>query len=231
MTGRSALAASQGCYEASRASALSGVPISTVYDWARKGVVVPSVSPVRERLWSYADLMTLRVVSWLRHPKVIVDARVPASPMAEVRETLAFMSSRSIDLWSQMNEPSRSSDLRVDRTGKIWIRLSSGEYIDRAGNSTLQLSADYLELLRPFRSEGLVGPDLLQPRPSLQIVPLKVSGEPHIAGSRITTLSIDALYRRGLSSRRIAEMYAVTQEVVDESIDLEAELSGTGLAA
>ncbi len=49
-----------GCYDARRTAALSGVPRSTVYDWARKGIVVPSISPEREKLWSYADLMALR---------------------------------------------------------------------------------------------------------------------------------------------------------------------------
>lgn len=31
----------EGCYEAPRAAALAGVPVSTVYDWARKRLVVP----------------------------------------------------------------------------------------------------------------------------------------------------------------------------------------------
>ena len=33
-------AASSGCYEASSAARLSGVPISTLYDWARKRVKI-----------------------------------------------------------------------------------------------------------------------------------------------------------------------------------------------
>ena len=60
-----------GCYEAARAAALSGVPTRTVYDWATKGIVVPSVSPVQEKLWSFADLMSLRIVAWLREKKLV----------------------------------------------------------------------------------------------------------------------------------------------------------------
>ena len=56
-------AAFEGCYESSRAAALSGVPVSTVYLWARTGVVEPSVSPTKIKLWSYADLMALRIGS------------------------------------------------------------------------------------------------------------------------------------------------------------------------
>ena len=62
-------AALAGCYDARRAAALSRVPISTVYYWARRGVVIPTVSPNKQKLWSYADLMALRIVYWLRHPK------------------------------------------------------------------------------------------------------------------------------------------------------------------
>jgi hypothetical protein len=58
----SAVLAFDGCYDARRAAALSGVPRSTVYDWARRDIVVPSISPEREKLWSYADLMALRIV-------------------------------------------------------------------------------------------------------------------------------------------------------------------------
>jgi hypothetical protein len=51
------------CYDARRAAALSGVPLSTLYQWARRGIIEPSASAERPRLWSYADLMALRIVS------------------------------------------------------------------------------------------------------------------------------------------------------------------------
>ena len=81
----------EGCYEAARAAALSGVPISTVYYWANREVVTPSVSPVRTRLRSYGDLMALRIVSWLRRPKNVDDGLLPASPMPEVRRVLSLL--------------------------------------------------------------------------------------------------------------------------------------------
>lgn len=55
-------AAFKGCHEKPRAAVLSGVPVSTVYAWARSGIVEPSVSSTRIKLWSYADLMALRIV-------------------------------------------------------------------------------------------------------------------------------------------------------------------------
>ncbi|HVA61585.1 MAG TPA: hypothetical protein VNG13_13775, partial [Mycobacteriales bacterium] len=97
---RFVVAASEGCYEAARAAALSGVPKSTLYYWARTEVVTPSVSPVREKLWSYADLMALRIVSWLRHPKDVSVDTLPASPMREVRRALSELDRRGLDIWS-----------------------------------------------------------------------------------------------------------------------------------
>jgi hypothetical protein len=84
--------AANGCYEATRAAALSGVPKTTMYWWAAQGIVVPSVSPTREKLWSYSDLMALRIVSWLRHPKDGEDlGGLPASPMPRVRRALSLL--------------------------------------------------------------------------------------------------------------------------------------------
>lgn len=216
--------AAEGCFEASRAAALSGVPPSTIYDWARKGVVEPSVSPVREMLWSYADLVALRIVSWLRHPKDADGAQVPPSPMPEVRATLDYMAAHGIDLWSPGSADPSATGLSVDRTGKIWVSLPSGDWVDHAGGTTFQFEAEYLELLKPFSVGSLRGPDLLRPRPHLRIVPLKVAGEPHIAGSRITTRSIAALAKRGLDATRIASMYSVDRTAVHEALDLEGQL-------
>ena len=73
-----------GAYEASRAAALAGVPLSTLYHWAREEMVPPSVSATREKLWSYRDLLTLRLVRWLRTDK----PDVARTAMTQVRHTL-----------------------------------------------------------------------------------------------------------------------------------------------
>ncbi|HZO49924.1 MAG TPA: MerR family transcriptional regulator [Gaiellaceae bacterium] len=52
----------RGAYTADRASALSGVPKSTLHYWARIEILVPRISPERIKLWSYPDLMALRTI-------------------------------------------------------------------------------------------------------------------------------------------------------------------------
>lgn len=57
----------RGVYDAARAAALAGVPKTTLHYWARTGLYPPSISPgPRVRLWSWADLLALRAIDWLR---------------------------------------------------------------------------------------------------------------------------------------------------------------------
>lgn len=79
----------RGAYSADRAAALSGVPKATVYYWARKEILVPSVSAERVRLWSYSDLLALRVIAWLRATKTAPDGQAIApTTMTAVRTGL-----------------------------------------------------------------------------------------------------------------------------------------------
>ncbi|WP_420437787.1 hypothetical protein [Candidatus Poriferisodalis sp.] len=51
------------------------------------------------KLWSYADLMALRIVYWLRHPKFKTEGNVPASQTPRVREALAELEQLGLDIW------------------------------------------------------------------------------------------------------------------------------------
>jgi uncharacterized protein (DUF433 family) len=217
-----ARSAGDGCYDASRAAALSGVPKTTVYWWASHGIVVPSVSPVREKLWSYSDLMALRVVSWLRHVKPAEDGSdLPASPMPKVRKALALLDELALDPWSP--DAGAASALLVDRAGDIYVRAT--ESILNLHRQPVLLPDDVLGLTAPFDSAGMSGPDLLRPRPHLRIVPSKVAGEPHIEHSRLTTQTIAALANRGYTVGQIAGLYDEPEVVVHEAIDLEEQLA------
>ncbi|MPZ53346.1 MAG: DUF433 domain-containing protein [Acidimicrobiia bacterium] len=214
------LAAFEGCYEAERAAALSGVPISTVYYWAREGIVVPTIAPERPKRWSYADLMALRLVYWLRHPKSHDLEIIQASPMNEVRRALEEVDKLGLDLWSPDGD--QGSPLRVDPTGDIFIGTAD-RFQDSKGAGVFEES---LDLLGPFSWADGRGPDLISPRPHLRIVPGKVAGETHVAGSRVTTRTLAALYRRFDSIENVAALYPdLSQEAITEAIELEGELA------
>lgn len=210
-------AALEGCYEADRAAALAGVPRRTVYDWAQKGVVVPSVSPERPKRWSYADLMALRLVYWLRHPK----PHAAPSAMSEVRRALEELDAIGLDVWSA-DYDGPPSPLRVDKQGRIFVVTEHGlETTRREG-----VFEETLDLLGVFETTEGLGPDLVRPRPHLRIVPGKLSGEPHVQATRVTTQALAALARREFSVERIAELYPdIDRTSIEEAVDLERQLA------
>jgi len=210
-----------GCYDASRASALSGVPKTTVYWWARHGIVVPSVSPIQEKLWSYSDLMCLRIVSWLRRPKVSHDGEaLPSSPMPRVRAALNVLSNHGVDLWSPRYE--NKHPLLVDLRGQIWVRL--GDEIQGPNGETTFPTLKTFGLTAPYEYAGQSAPDLIRPRPNFRIVPGKLAGEPHVQGTRLTSTALATLAADGFPVERIADMYEIDPTIVAEAVDLETQL-------
>lgn len=211
---------SRGAYPADRAAALSGVPISTVHYWSRNGVLVPSVSAERVKLWSYADLLALRTIYWLRHEKEANNGgAIPATSMPSVRRALGMLRELNLDLFADDGQ----SRVVVDRAGEIIVRSISGLAHAASGQHVL----DVLDVIAPFPSErGIRGPDLREPRPNLRILPGKLSGEPHVAETRLETQALAALARRGVTVEEILRLYTfVTRAAVDEALDLEEQLS------
>lgn len=212
---------SRGAYAAERAAALSGVPKSTVHYWSRQGILVPSVSPERVKLWSYADLMALRTVYWLRQTKQDSSGReVPRTAMKAVRRALREIAALKLDLWSEDGAPR----VAVDRSGGIVIEHDGR--VQRPGGQSI-LDADMLDLLAPFASrEGLQGPDLSVPRPRLRIVPGKLGGSPHVVHTRLESQALGALADSGLAQAKIYRLYPDIEPVaIEDALDLERQLS------
>lgn len=205
-------------YTADRAAALAGVPRSTLYYWARTGLVVPSVSQTKLKRWSYADLLVLRLVDWLRQTKPD-DLEVAKVSVQKIRQRLE----RTEDLADQLL--TRGLEVWVDRKGLLLFEDARGMYVPLGGGLAQELVDTKVNLVRPFEVAGMRGPDLVRPRPTLRIVPGKLSGEPHVEATRIPTQMLAALERRGFEPPAIVEMYpALNVTNVAEAIDLEVQL-------
>jgi uncharacterized protein (DUF433 family) len=206
----------RGAYAAERAAALSGVPRSTLYYWAAHAIWEPSLRRTRPRLWTYADVLALRMIHWLRHPKKD-DVGLPVKPstMQQVRGTLLEIRSRGHDIWE--------TDIRVlvDRGGNVFFQMDAGVW-----NEGQAVLPDALDLLGEFAwSADLRGPNLVRPRPTLRIVPGKLSGEPHVGGTRIATRNIAALVADGIGVESVLSLYPDLQtESIADSVDLEQQL-------
>lgn len=207
----------RGVYPADRAAALSGVPKSTLYYWANTGVLVPGVSPTKERLWSYSDLLALRAIYWLRQEKQ--DAS--RTTMRGVRDALTDAANLQI--------PFENLELFVDRGGAILYRHPEDRLFRRPGGQiVMEEPLRHLDLIVEYRMAGRLGPHLRHPREHVLILPGKLSGEPHVRGTRITTAQVAALAESGVSHEVIRSLYpSLSQEpaAIDDAISLEAQLA------
>ena len=221
----------RAAYTADRAAALAGVPRSTVHYWARTELLVPGVSPERVKLWSYSDVVALRMIGWLRQTKHTVDGHeVPPTRVPMIRRALGVLRKLDLDLWSEEHGPS----LLIDRAGSLHLKRDGVVSTLPGPASGEQLvQPEVLDLMAPFDLvKGQLGPDLRQPRPMLRILPGKLAGSPHIVNSRIETVALGALAARGMSATIIAELYpAVPRTAIDDALDLEGQLARNLAAA
>ena len=208
-----------GAYTAERAAALSGVPKSTIHWWARHEILVPQISSTKVKLWSYADLMSLRVIYWLRRRKTTErGTEIPRSSMGAVRRALKSLDELDVPVWH-----ASGPTLFVDESGKIYMKPPAGLQ-DIEGQREQD---EFLNLVAPFSTaEGTRGPDLVRPRPELRIVPGRISGSPHIVDTRLETRALAALKDDGFDEGAIHKLYPyVTSKQIGEALDLEAQLA------
>lgn len=205
----------RGVYDARRAAALSGVPKRTLHYWAEKGHYRPSITPEpRTRFWSWYDLLALRAIDWLRRPHDHEGQPLQGVRFGDILEALSTL--------DQMGRP--RSDLH-----QLVVRTRSGKLLFEVGGWTFtatlaqQVSMpDLLEVVRPYK----LGPDLLHPRPLLRIIPGKLSGEPHVAGTRVSSQALYALDQDGYSVPQIQTMFpSVSAEALQQAIGLECSLA------
>ncbi len=171
--------------------------------------------------------MALRTIYWLRQRKVTSEGSdIPASTMPAVRRAIRHLHDLDLDMWTEEGGPR----VAVDPSGEIYLQRSEEEVEDLYGGRPLD--KDLLNLIEPFATKTTSGPDLQRPREHLRIVPGKLSGSPHIAHTRLETVTIASLRDRGFRPDGIGRMYPNVAPVgLFEAVDLEQQLSRNLLAA
>lgn len=210
---RHALRSPRGRYPADRAAHLSGVPRSTVYEWAREAVLVPDYSHATPKLWSYRDLVFLRLLARMRHSGI---ARVHAAEaLKQLRALLA--------------QP--GSDI-------TWVRIGNGLFVGDDTHDLItkqQAFEQVLSITKPFNLlepiEGvndhpIWGPDLVEPSAHTYISPHVMGGEPCVDSTRIPSATVLALVdSRGLTSAKIVRLYPqLTSEGIKDAVELERRM-------
>jgi uncharacterized protein (DUF433 family) len=211
---------------------LAGVPVSTVYYWARQRVYEPSISRTRLILWSWPDLLALRAIYWLRQGKP--NLALERTTMSQVRGMLETLEALGDRLGGHL--ANRSVVLRVDARGRPHLGIEDKLLYPLRGGAAQFVSPETaIDLLREYEPGGgsLLGPHLLEPRPRLRIIPGKLGGEPHVRDTRVETLAIDALAQHGYTIPNILQLYPFLDSAsVEDSLDLERQLQrNLGVAA
>lgn len=143
--------------------------------------------------------------------------------MPSVRRALRSLRELDLDLWSD----TEGYAIVVDPNGGLVLNTGAMK-VRPVGRSDLQVVSDVLDVVAPFENEGTHAPDLRRPRPHLRIIPGKLSGAPHLDGTRLETQAVSALAKRGFSADKIARLYPFADsDGIREAIELEAQLEGT----
>lgn len=213
----------RGQYRAERAAQLSGVPQRTLYHWASEGYLVPDFDDAHPKMWSYRDLIFVRLFVWLRSKGF--------RPGAACKRVEVIRHAIEVE----------DLHIAVVRAGNRRLLLNDETFDRITGDGFLPIVFDYLDAFNledpsniPEVGRGPIrGPNLVRPSEYTSISPWVMSGEPCVRRSRIPTASLFALQReRGLTSSDIVQLYShVTIEAVDDAIELEERLRNMSVAA
>lgn len=222
-----ALRQPRGRYAADRASQLSGVPKSTVYNWRRERVFVPDFSEASPTMWSYRDLVLLRLLAWLRQGGM--DRPVASQKVDSIKTQLShgveirFIHATDKDV--VLNGPSGAA-AEDDRENL----LPSTDFYALLGTFDL---LEPIEELRSARRGPVWAPDLVTPSQHSFISPWVLAGDPCVERTRIPTSAIYALRaERMLPVDAIVELYpGLTSGVAADAIELESRLRGSDIRA
>jgi uncharacterized protein (DUF433 family) len=173
-------------------------------------------------MWSYRDLVFLRLLAWLRQGGMqrslaaakVDDLRRQLSEGVEVRNIHATK-------WDVVLNDTHGDALPDDRDNL----LPSHEFYSLLGTFDLH---EPIEELRSRRHEAVWAPDLVTPSEHSGISPWVLAGDPCVRQTRIPTASIFALHtERALSPVAIVSLYpGLSVEAVDDVIALERWLRG-----
>lgn len=211
----------RGSYGTNRAAQLSGVPARTIQVWRSDKVYVPDFDSTRP-MWSYRDLILVRMTAWLRQRGI---PPVRAGRYAQkVKERLT--SGEDIQQIMATHRTAVFDDELFDPVvGEGFLPYDNLPDL----LSVFKFQAQVSE----FGKRRLWGPDLIMPSEHTYILPWVLGGDPCVRRSRIPTANIHALRQeRGLSTPQIVKLYpGLNPEEADDAYELESRLRGTQPAA
>lgn len=196
-----------------RISRLTGIPKSTLTNWERTGVFVPSYvdpearAPFR-RIYSFRDAVSLRTLAKIRR-----ELRVP---LDEIRKAGRYLSQYCESPWSELRFGV------VDRRLVFWDPQKH-QWMGSDGQGVLELN---MEGIPQEIERGLSSVLEREPAQHGRITSNRYvhHGKPIIAGTRIPTSTIWAFHEEGYTTEEIQREYPqLTMEDIEAALDHERQ--------
>ena len=211
----------QGFYSTAQVSRLARVPVSTLYAWKAKGILVPSVVLQSHGLeanfgYTYANLTVVRLMRAIRDKKL----------------QLRSVSIALHHLFERFGPPSKGwADARVFIVGRhvfaekrepdVWGTTTAEQYGQRVET---RLFGDLFDELRDLEEGGsiLIPKDYAS---AVEIDPNIMNGEPVVKNTRIATSVLFVKYVKGKTIDELVGLFKLAQDVVSKVIQYEQFLS------
>lgn len=197
-----------GAYSPRRAGALAGVSGLTVGQWARRGLITPSVYQGRRtNLYAFNDVGETIIVHWLLSE---------GFAHAQIRSALDAVA-RDYPQWPLLRAPIGIGRHHLDDRGLIVVKHQS-EYIDVTGRSPGQfvLKPQLLDLARDMlRRGGWIAHELHLE--SIEVDPLKLGGQPSLRGRRWAVPHVARLASDDEGRAILIDDYGLQPAEIDEA--------------
>ena len=192
------------------ASALSGASINQLAYWrkttATSGpLLVPSAEKGGRFLYSWADVVALRTIVYLRQEKSLPRIRKAVETLVRLEEAE----------WAHL-----STYQLIGTATTIIVQTPAGRLMDLERKPGTMLEEVLMQdVLEPFETaDGRSVPDLSHPKPNLSIDPGVLGGYPVIVGTRVPYDIVAGLAVEGYSGAEIVELYpSVAADAVEDA--------------
>jgi len=202
------------------ASALSGATVNQLAYWRKttassEPLLVPSAAKSGRFLYSWADVVALRTIVYLRQEKSLPRIRKAVATLARLEESD----------WEHL-----AGYRLIGTPATIVVQTPNGLLMDLEKEPGTMLERVLMrDILEPFETvDGRSVLALLNPKPHLSVDPGILGGYPVIAGTRVPYDVVAGLAEDGYSGADIVELYP---SVAAAAVADAAEFAGVVAAA
>lgn len=196
-----------GWYTARDVARLAGVSPRRIGQWARHGIILPSVSR-RPNVYSYADAGEAILAHYL-----IDEGKTPRDVRLIVHKLRD-----EYGPWPLANAP-------LEHDGRlVVVRRGDDVFIAVEHDEQAVMGGTLLNLRRirdALKQGGWVA--IEHPHPHIEVDPDRHSGEPVIRGRRIPTWRVAGLAEQPDGRATLREDYELTDEEIDDAVEYERE--------